>query len=333
MDLIEAEKYGAADGIVTPVVTTRSVVLRTARWGPSLGLSERGTIVVCPGRSEFIEKYYEVIADLRRRGFAVLVFDWRGQGLSHRQLRNRRKGHIWTFREFEDDLESVHSQVLEPYCPKPWFALAHSMGGPIVLSFAARHPQIFRRIVLSAPMIDIAGLPMPNLARVLAKWACRFGIGRHFVPLGRNRALFMNTFEGNVLTSDEARFTRIAALLAAAPQLSIGPPTYGWLNAAFECIASLQQERFGRDFMTPTLVVMPGADVVVDRRAAERLASRLRTGTLVTVFGAKHEILMERDSLRQQFWSAFDAFIPGSPADEPEVAPSKSNVRAEVPAL
>ncbi len=312
MELIAAERHGAEDGIVSPVVTSRKVVLRTARWASALDAGQRGTVVICPGRSEFIEKYYEVVADLRRRGFSVLVLDWRGQGLSDRQLRDRRKGHIWTFAEFEDDLEAVHRQVLEPFCPRPWFALAHSMGAPIVLSFAARHPEIFRRIVLSAPMIDIAGLPMPNLARVLARWACRIGIGRHFVPLGRNRSLFLNTFPGNVLTSDEVRFTRVTSLLEAAPRLSIGPPTYGWLNAAFDCIASLQQERFGRDFMTPTLVVMPGADVVVDCRAAERLAGRLRTGTLVTVFGAKHEILMERDSLREQFWSAFDAFVPGS---------------------
>jgi lysophospholipase len=28
--------------------------------------------------------------------------------------------------------------------------------------------------------------------------------------------------------------------------------------------------------------------------------------------GARHELLMERNSLRELFWAAFDAFIPGS---------------------
>ena len=312
MELIESEVKAPAGAIVSPVVASRSVVLRTARWAPAVDTEPRGTVLVCTGRSEFIEKYYEVVADLRRRGFAVLVFDWRGQGMSDRQLRDHRKGHIWTFREFEDDLDAVRRQVLEPFCPRPWFALGHSMGGPVVLSFASRHPDVFRRIVLSAPMIDIAGLPMPNMARVLARCACGLGIGRHVVPLGRNRSLFFSTFDGNVLTSDKTRFARTASLLEVEPRLSIGPPTYGWINAAFDCIASLDHEQFGRDFMTPTLIVLPSADVVIDRKAVERLARRLRTGTLVNVQGARHEVLMERDDLRQQFWSAFDAFVPGS---------------------
>ena len=32
---------------------------------------------------------------------------------------------------------------------------------------------------------------------------------------------------------------------------------------------------------------------------------------LIVIDGAEHEILMERDSLRDQFWVAFDKFIPG----------------------
>jgi lysophospholipase len=28
--------------------------------------------------------------------------------------------------------------------------------------------------------------------------------------------------------------------------------------------------------------------------------------------GAKHEILIERDMFRRQFWAAFDQFVPGS---------------------
>jgi lysophospholipase len=29
--------------------------------------------------------------------------------------------------------------------------------------------------------------------------------------------------------------------------------------------------------------------------------------------GAQHELLMEQDVYRQQFWAAFDAFVPGTP--------------------
>jgi lysophospholipase len=38
---------------------------------------------------------------------------------------------------------------------------------------------------------------------------------------------------------------------------------------------------------------------------------------VITLAQAGHEILSERDSVRERFWAAFDAFIPGS-RDEAE---------------
>ena len=46
--------------------------LRFAIW-QATRKPRRGTICLFGGRTEFIEKYFEVIADLRRRGFAVDV--------------------------------------------------------------------------------------------------------------------------------------------------------------------------------------------------------------------------------------------------------------------
>jgi len=44
----------------------------------------RGSAVLSPGRTEPIEKYFEVVRELQARGFVVLVHDWRGHGLSVR---------------------------------------------------------------------------------------------------------------------------------------------------------------------------------------------------------------------------------------------------------
>ena len=328
MNLVDMAGRVPADGIVSPVIANDGVLLRTARWPPALHLGRPtepiGTVLVCTGRSEFIEKYFEVVEELRERRFQVVIFDWRGQGLSHRAVRNRRKGHVRSFAQYGQDLGAVVQQVLEPFCPKPWFGLAHSMAGPIILSFAASRPEVFQRLVLSAPMIEIAGLPSPDTLRLVAKWSQRIGLGKSLVPVGRRRSLFLSTFEDNVLTSDPVRFERTAALLRAEPRLLVTTPTFGWLAAAFEAMASLHEEDFALRFRTPTLVVMPGADQVVDPGAAERLFARLRASSLVMVPHARHEILMERDSLRQQFWAAFDAFVPGSmpgPALVPETLP------------
>jgi lysophospholipase len=74
--------------------------LRFARWDATRS-PRRGTVCLFGGRNEFIEKYFEVIADLRRRGFAVATMDWRGQGGSQRKLVNPRKGYVKGFWQYD----------------------------------------------------------------------------------------------------------------------------------------------------------------------------------------------------------------------------------------
>ena len=69
--------------------------LRAAFWTPStlVAAKPRGTVVLSPGRTEPIEKYFELIGNFLARGWCVLAHDWRGQGLSARLLPDRLKGH------------------------------------------------------------------------------------------------------------------------------------------------------------------------------------------------------------------------------------------------
>ena len=93
------------------VRTHDGINLRYARFPPNRS-PVRGTIIVVHGRTEFIEKYFETVNDLRRRGFAVLVFDARGQGGSDRLLSNRRKGHVRDFADHVNDFELVMQEVV-----------------------------------------------------------------------------------------------------------------------------------------------------------------------------------------------------------------------------
>ena len=60
--------------------------------------------------------------------------------------------------------------------------------------------------------------------------------------------------------------------------------------------------------------MLPASPVVfVSTAAIEEFAYHLRAGSHLVIAGSKHEILQEQDRYRQQFWAAFDAFIPGTP--------------------
>ena len=311
------ELFGTSDNpvpegaVVAPVVTADGVTLRAATW-PATTRKKLGTVCLMQGRAEFIEKYFEVIEDLRKRGFAVATFDWRGQGGSQRLLSDPFKGHVDDFELYDRDLKAIIKQIVLPDCPPPYYALAHSTGGQIALRFA-RDRSLFDRMVLSAPLLGIhllAGLK--PWARALVTTLDTIGFGGHYVFGGGATSISMLPFEGNVLTSDRERYARTKRIIEAHPGLAIGSPTISWVHAAFRATDGTAEVDFGPKVMVPILIIACGADTVVSNAEIERLSGELRVGTHLMVPASRHEILMERDLFREQFWAAFDAFVPGS---------------------
>src|SRR4249919_3548359 len=121
MDLISIPANPAPEDVVTGMLKARDgVSIRFARWHPPTG--RKGTVCVFQGRAEFIEKYFESVRELRARGFAVAILDWRGQGLSDRALADTRKGHVKSFDQYGIDLSTFMQEVVLPDCPPPFYA-------------------------------------------------------------------------------------------------------------------------------------------------------------------------------------------------------------------
>jgi lysophospholipase len=285
--------------------------MRYAVWQATRG-PRRGTICLFHGRGEFIEKYFETIADLRGRGFAVATFDWRGQGGSYRALANPRKGHIKDFVEYEKDILRFMKDIVLPDCPPPFYALAHSMGGNILLRHAVRPGSWFDRIILTAPMIaftdERVGVPQ-NLARLYAEASSITGMATAYIYGGNDDVEGISRFDDNPLTSDRERWSRNKAVLEVAPELGLGAPTVGWLRAAYRSNAIISHRDFGPNVKIPVMLFAAGKDTIVSTRAVEEFGVRLKVGNLVLIPGCRHEILQERDVIRQRFWAAFDAYL------------------------
>jgi lysophospholipase len=313
MDLVATPKNPIPLGASTGYIEVRKGIrLRFASW-QSVLRERRGTVCIFPGRTEFIEKYFEVVGELRRRGFAVAVLDWRGQGGSSRLTRNPLKGHINDFAEYEEDLSHFMKAVVLPDCPTPYYALGHSMAAMVLFNTATKRGCWFNRMVMTAPMVKILGLPMPQrICEQVADGLTLFGLGKRPVPGDKKKYwTTQEEFEGNPVTSDRERFLRNLSVLQAAPELAVGPPTIGWLKASLDAIALLRNDRFPPRIRVPVLMLAAGDDQVVSSKAIEELAARLRAGAQLVLRGSRHEILQERDAIREQFWAAFDAFVPG----------------------
>jgi lysophospholipase len=312
MTLVSIPANPVPEGAVEGTLKTRDgVALRFARWAPPPG--RKGTVCLFQGRAEYIEKYFETVRDLRARGFAVATLDWRGQGGSERALRNRRKGYVRNFSQYQIDLETFVHEVVLPDCPPPVFALAHSMGATILLRAAYAGHRWFDRMVLLAPMITLPGMRQMRATRMMVRTLRLMALGSMYVPGGDATVLQQRPFVGNLLTSDPVRYARNVAVLEAEPSLATGWPTVAWGDSAFRVMAELTQPGYPSRIRQPLLIIAAGLDAIVSTPAIDEFSVRLPAGSHLIVPGARHEMLMEQDRFRGQVFAAFDAFVPGTP--------------------
>ncbi len=311
MTLVSIPANPVPDDVVSGTIKTPDGVnLRFARWAPPAG--RKGTVCVFTGRSEQIEKYFETVQELRDRGFAVAMVDWRGQGGSARGLSDPRKGYVQHFSDFETDVEAFYRQVVLPDCPPPFFALAHSMGGAVMLRVAHAGKQWFDRIVLSAPMIDLPRRTTSWPVRVLLLAMRLAGQGGRYVPGGSDALVGTAPFADNPLTSDPVRYARNAAIIEEDPSVGLAAPTVAWADTAFRAMHGFRATHYPSQIRQPILMMAAGSDTIVSTPAIEEFAYHLRGGSHLVIPGSRHEILQEQDRYRAQFWAAFDAFVPGS---------------------
>lgn len=287
------------------------LLLRSALWEPTRGPA-RGTVCIVQGRGEFIEKYFEVIADLRRRGFGVATFDLRGQGGSQRILSNPRKGHVVAFTEYDRDLAIFIEDIVKPTLPGPLIGMGHSLGGNILLRNAQDEASPFARMILMSPMIAIhenmLGVKLP-IARAYAGIASLLGLAGTYVRGGGDEPDDFKDFATNRLTTDYVRWSRTKAIIDAAPELALGSPTVGWLRAALRSCAMLSRPDYPKYVSVPMILFAAGSDKVVSAQAIEDFAADLKLGSQILMPGSRHEILQETDAVRQRFWAAFDAYM------------------------
>jgi lysophospholipase len=204
-------------------------------------------------------------------------------------------------------------EIVLPDCPPPIFAIGHSMGATMLIRAAHLGRRWFDRVVLSAPMIGLPRLRGSTPARISTRILRMTGLGGSYVPGGDATIVGTQPFIGNLVTSDPVRYARNAAVLEEEPALGLGAPTVAWADAAFRAMAELSEPSYPARIRQPMLIIAAGADEVVSMPAIEDFALSLRAGAHVIVPGSRHEILMEQDRMRAQFWAAFDAFVPGTP--------------------
>ena len=305
---LELNDYKAPEGVKSIYIPMKDrIKIRVLFWKSfSKGQNSKGTILLQQGHNEFIEKYYETIQEFLDRGFNVICFDWRGQGLSDKMIKDDRKQYIEDFNYHDDDLLFILDNFISTNFPKPLIGIGHSMGGCIMLSALKKNEKKFDKIILSSPMLgfknELILLPMIKLFSLLFPKE-NYMIGSK--PNMGKEAPFLN----NDLTTDEVRYSRTQELVRKNKRIRMWGITNAWAIAVRNRLLLLRKKNWAEKIEIKVLFINSLGDRVVSSKYITKMYKRIKNAKIVNFNSCEHEIFMEKDKYRKILWKKIDEFI------------------------
>lgn len=279
--------------------------LRRMDWPQPSQAAVRGSLLFVGGRGDFIEKYLEPMGHWHAHGWNVASFDWRGQGDSRGTIVG---GHVATLDPLVEDCAALLAEWTAG-TNGPHVAIAHSMGGHILLRAIAEHRPGLAAAVLIAPMIDVNATPIPPwLGRRIAGTLARLGWSERRAWKENERPAPTGSTRQAYLTSSPERYGDELWWKDRQPGFELGPPTWGWLDAAFRSIGRLTPAALKAVDM-PILILGTARDRLVSPTAIRRAARLLPRAELLMFRKAAHELLRESDSVRLVAMARIDEFF------------------------
>ena len=280
--------------------------LRRMDWPKPDGARARGSLLFAGGRSDFIEKYLEAYAYWHAAGWNVTAFDWRGQGGSRGDIAG---GNLTNFDPWVDDLDALIADWREGN-PGPHVAIAHSMGGHLLLRTLVERRPTLDAAVLVAPMIAVNSAPLwPSVAPYVTDLMCL--AGWRDVPMVPTPPRFARpgSRRQQILTRSAQRYADELWWWECGPRFNIGNPSWGWMRAAYRSAAAAFVPGKLKRMEVPVLLLGTERDRLVSPAAIRRMASLLPRAELHIYPDAGHEILREADPVRLDALARIDAFL------------------------
>lgn len=278
--------------------------IRIAVWNPD---AEAGTILLFTGRTEYIEKYGRALHQIVELGYAVLVVDWRGQGLSQRSTDDQNLGDVADFEDFQMDVDAVVAAADALGLPGPRHLLAHSMGAAIGLLALMRGLPV-RSVAFTSPMWGIRmDAHMKPFAWALSWMLLRTGQGLRYTPsIARANYVLERDFEHNGLTRNREMFEYLRRQMTERPELGIGGPSVRWLYNAMRYTLWLSKQP-PPDL--PCMLTSGTDESIVDIERTKRRIAGWPGATIDFVERGRHELMMEGLDVRGPLIEKMGAFF------------------------
>ncbi|MEJ6397824.1 alpha/beta hydrolase [Yoonia sp. 208BN28-4] len=301
--------FGPQGGAAHWVKTSDGLRIRVAHW-PLDGA--KGTVLMFPGRTEYIEKYGDAALEFAKGGYATVAVDWRGQGIADRMTEDRAIGHVGKFADYQHDVAALLAHARALHMPEPFYLVGHSMGGCIGLRALSEGLPV-KAAAFSAPMwgIQITPAILRPFSWIMGWVAEKIGQGHRMVPTqSRETYVLREEFEVNTLTRDKTMWERLQTQMRAQPDLALGGPSLHWLIASMRemnRIAKLPSPN------VPTVTFLGRREAIVD---ADRITARMAdwpNGVLHLLDEAEHEVMLEIPATRRHVYDGMIAHFDANP--------------------
>ncbi len=295
---------------VETITTPDGAKLRAAHWKAASPSTQPVTVVLLQGRSSYIEKFEETVKDLRKQGYDVWTFDWRGSGGSSRLISNSQKVYIDSYDTYLQDLDYMIQKVVKPQSSKPLVLFSISMGGHLALRYAQEKPDQIAGVFAVVPMINVITDPYPVwMARWMVSSATWMGLGQSYVVGYGDYQVNQPINPEKVGTTDLNRYQRQLDLNAANMSFVTAGPTYRWVYESFKSIDVLKRPSSINKIKVPVMMIKAEHDFVVDASKDEAFCAQIPHCKIKTYAGARHNIFIEKDEIRTHLFEDFNEFV------------------------
>ncbi|MGB1463895.1 MAG: serine aminopeptidase domain-containing protein, partial [Parvibaculales bacterium] len=171
------------------------------------------------------------------------------------------------------------------------------------------HPDWLGGLAQCAPMHR---LPIPAPLMAIAKTVSLFfrllGKADSWNPL-QGQAVRPGVAETNDVTNDFDRFRRTGRLYVSDPQLQVNGASLGWFATADKAMADTRRPAFLQSIATPLFIGSAEEEMLVDNKAHTHVLAHVQNGSGKLYKAGKHELMMEKDAVREEFIADVAAFF------------------------
>jgi lysophospholipase len=299
---------GPADGTAYWTHADDKIRLRVGLWKTEK--ASRGTVLMFPGRSEYIENYGRTAVELGNLGLATFAIDWRGHGLSDRLSKDPMIGHVVRFSDYQKDVRAMIKAAEDLALPKPWYLIGHSMGACIGLRAVINGLPV-AACAFTSPMWDIKMSSFERGAAWPLSWAAQaLGKGDIYVPgVKRQTYVLSSSFEGNKMTHDPDMYQYWVNQAQTLPDLPTAGPSMGWLFEALKECRSLSKISSPD---VPCIVFCADKDEDINIGAIQGRMKGWPRGRCELFQNSKHELFLETPDIRKSVMAKIGDVFAGT---------------------